>query len=59
MRAKKNESLSNLGKRVVRVVEKGTLVTPVTSIPEVTRTTSLATLVKEITPMPEEAARGK
>ena len=59
MRAKKNESLSNLGKRVVRVVEKGTLVTPVTSVPEVTRTTSPTTLVREITPTPEEAARGK
>lgn len=31
MRKKKNETLSNLRKRVMRVVEKKTLVTPATS----------------------------
>ena len=50
MRARKNEPLSNLRKRVVRVMEKGTPITLVTSIPEVTRTTSPATSVEEITP---------
>ena len=50
MRAKKNEPLSNLGKKVVRVVEKGTPVTPIASVPEVTRTASPATSVEEITP---------
>ena len=49
MRAKKNEPLSRLGKRVVRVVEKGTLATPATSIPEMMRMAFLATSVKEIT----------
>ena len=50
MRAKKNEPFSNLGKRVVRVVEKGTPITPTTSVPEATRTASPATSVEEITP---------
>ena len=49
MRAKKNEPLSSLRKRVVRVVEKGTLATPATSIPEMMRMAFLATSVKEIT----------
>ena len=53
MRARKNEPLSSLGKKVVRVVEKGTLITPVTSIPEATRTASPATSVEEITPQPK------
>ena len=62
IRAKKNEPLSSLGKRVVRVVEKGASVTPTTSIPEVTRIASLATLVEEITPCPKKqcvADKGK
>ena len=50
MRAKKNDPLSNLRKRVVHVVEKGTPVTPVTSVLETTRTVSPATSVEEITP---------
>ena len=54
MRVKKSEPLSNLGKRVVCVVEEGTPVTLVTSIPEVTRTTSSATSVEEITPRPKK-----
>ena len=49
MRAKKNEPLSSLRKRVVQVVEKGTLATPATSIPEMMRIAFLATSVKEIT----------
>ena len=54
MRAKKNKPLFNLGKRVVRVVEKGTLVTPVTFVPKATRTASPATSVEEITPRPKK-----
>lgn len=54
MYAKKNEPLSNLEKRVVRVVEKGTRVTPVTSILEATRVASPTTSVEEITPRPKK-----
>ena len=54
MKAKKNEPLSNLRKRVVRIVEKGTPVTQVTFVPEVTRTASPATSVEEITPHPKK-----
>ena len=50
MRAKKNEPLSNLGKRVVHVVEKGVSVTLVTPVSKPTRTASPANLVEEITP---------
>ena len=50
MRAKKNEPLSNLGKRVVHVIEKETPITLVASVPTATRATSPATLVEEITP---------
>ena len=50
MRAKKNEPLSNLGKRVVHVIEKGTPITPVAFVPGATRAASPATLVEEITP---------
>ena len=49
MRAKKNEPLSNLGKRTVRMVEKGVSVTPATPDTETRRTASPATSVKEIT----------
>ena len=54
MRSKKDEPLSNIGKKGVRVTGKGPLVTPVTSATpivsgvETVRTTSLATLVEEI-----------
>ena len=54
MKANKNEPFSNLRKRVVRVVEKGTPVTPITSIPEAMRTASPATSVEEITPHPKK-----
>ena len=50
MRAKKNKPFSSLGKKVVRVVEKGTAITSVTSILETMGATSLATSVEEITP---------
>ena len=48
MRSKKNEPLSNLGKRTVRVVGKGPPVTPIVPGIEPMRTTSLATSVEEI-----------
>ena len=50
MRVKKNKQLSNIQKRVVCVVEKGTHVTPGTSVPKAMRMTSPATSVEEITP---------
>ena len=56
MRVKKNEPLSNLGKRVVRVV------TPATSVPEATRIASPTTSTEEITPQtkkPHLANKGK
>ena len=40
MKAKKNEPHLSLKKKMVRVVEKGTLITPATSIPKATRMTS-------------------
>ena len=62
MRAKKNGSLSSLGKRVVRVVEKGTPTAPATSVPETMRMASPATSVEEITlqkKKPRVADKGK
>ena len=50
MRAKKNKPLSNLRKRVVWVVEKGTLITLIASVSKATRVASPATSVEEITP---------
>ncbi|KAL0014155.1 hypothetical protein SO802_001224 [Lithocarpus litseifolius] len=50
MRAKKNEPLSNLEKRVVRVVEKGVSITPATLVTKMTRTASPTTSVEEIIP---------
>ena len=62
MKAKKNEPLSNLRKRVVCVDEKGTPITPVASIPKAMRVASPATSVEEITPHPKRqcvADKGK
>ena len=50
MKAKKNEPLSSLGKKVVRVVEKGVSVTLTVSIPEAKRTASPTTSLEELTP---------
>ena len=50
MRAKKNEPLSNLRARAVRVVEKGVSVPPATLVTEAKRTASPATSIEEITP---------
>ena len=51
IRGKKNEPLSNIGKRIVRVVGKGVFVTPLALVIEPSRTASLATSVEEITPI--------
>ena len=45
MRDKKNEPLFNLGKRIMRVVEKGVFVTPAIPGIEMTRTASPATSI--------------
>ena len=37
IKAKKNDPLSSLGKKMVRVIEKGTSITPATSVLETTR----------------------
>ena len=55
IRAKKNEPLSNLGAKTVRVMDKGASVTPATlATPgtKTTRTASSATLVEEIPLIP-------
>ena len=63
MRSKKNEPLSDLGKRTVRIVGKGPLVTPAVLDTRTTRTASPATSVEEIaTPIskkPRLADKGK
>ena len=46
MKAKKNEPLSSLGKKVVRVVEKEVSVTLTISIPKATRTASPMTSIE-------------
>ena len=53
MKAKKIEPLSRLGKKVVQVAEKGTLITPATFVSEVMRTASPTTSLEEITPRPK------
>ena len=50
MRGKKNEPLSSIRKRMVRVVEKGIFVTPPALFTEPSRTASPASSVEEITP---------
>ena len=60
MRAKKNEPLSNLGARTIRVIKKGTPVSIVTlSTPgiESVRIASPATSVKEIPPQRNKRQR--
>ena len=51
MKGKKNEPLSSIGKRTVRVVEKGVFVTPPAPVTKPSRTASPATLVEKITPL--------
>ena len=48
MKAKKNEPLSSLEKKVVRVVEKGTSITPITSVLEVMRMASPMNFLEEL-----------
>ena len=50
MKAKKNKPFSSLGKKVVRDVEKGTLITPAIFDLEATRTASPTTSLEELTP---------
>ena len=49
--SKKNELLSSIRNRIVRVVEKGVSITPPAFVTEPSRTASSSTLVKEITPL--------
>lgn len=61
MQARKNEPLSSLGKKVVRVVEKRISINLITSILETMRVAS-KTSVDEITPRPKRqcvANKGK
>ena len=51
MRAKKKEPLSNLGARIVCMVEKGASIALATLGTKTMRTTSLATSVEEIIPL--------
>ena len=54
MRSKKDEPLSNIGKKGMRVTGKGSSITPVASVTpivsgvEIVRTASLATSIEEI-----------
>ena len=48
MKAKKKELLSSLGKKVVQVVEKGTSITPITFVLEVTRMASPMNFLEEL-----------
>ena len=62
MRSKKNKPLSNLGKRIVRIMEKGVSVTPATLGTEMMRTASSAASIEEITLIrkkPRVADKGK
>ena len=53
MKAKKNNPLSSLGKKVVLIVDKRTSITPTTSIPEAMKTAFPTTSLEEITPHPK------
>ena len=60
MRAKKNESLSNLGTKGVRVMEKGipvTIATPSTPAVKLARTASPTTSIEEIPPQQSKRQR--
>ena len=52
---KKNEPLSALGKRVVRVVDQGNPATPIATVTGPTRVASPATSMEEITPLKKKA----
>ena len=51
MRAKKNEPLSTLRARTVRIVKKGVSITPATLGTETMRIASLATSIEKIAPL--------
>ena len=51
MRAKKNEPLSTLRVRTMRIVKKGVSITPATPDTETTRIASLATSIEKIAPL--------
>ena len=51
MRGKRNEPLSSIGKKMVRVVEKGVSVTPPVLVTKTSRMASPATSIEEITPI--------
>lgn len=53
MKAMKNKPLSSLGKKVVRVVEKGTSITLATFVPEVMGMASPTPSLEELTPHPK------
>ncbi|KAL0014061.1 hypothetical protein SO802_001130 [Lithocarpus litseifolius] len=53
MKAKKNDPLSSLRKKVVWIIEKGTPITPATSILEATRTASPTTSLEKLTSRPK------
>ena len=61
MRAKKDEPLSNIGKKTMRVTEKGPSTVPATSVTsgaETTRTASPSTSVEELpTPVSKKIGR--
>ena len=59
MRAKKNEPLFALGKRVVRVVDQGSTAAPAATVTGPTRAASPATPVEEITPLWKKARMDK
>ena len=63
MRSKKDEPLSNIGKKTVRVIEKGpsstpfVSITPIVSITETTRTASPTTSVEELPTLVSKRSR--
>ena len=62
IKAKRNEPLSCLRKKVECVVKKGTPITSATSIPEATKAASTTTSLEELTPHPKRQrtlAKGK
>ena len=62
IKAKRNEPLSSLGKKMERVVKKGTPITSATSVPKATKATSTTTSLEELTPHPKRQrtlAKGK
>jgi len=62
IKAKSNEPLSSLGKKMERVVKNGTPITLATSVLEATKAASTTTSLEELTPHPKRQrtlAKGK